>query len=173
MGRPRVYTNAEMTAALAATRGMVYLAARRLGCKADTIYRRARASPEVADCLRCQRGEFVDTAELRLYDAVLEGRPWAVAMVLKTLGKDRGYVERAETKDGTDEDVNAAIERELARLAALRQAAAAGAPPAGAPGAGPDPQPPAPACPGLQPPERARDDVGPPSPPGRSDRAVS
>lgn len=95
MGLPR-YTNEQIMEALAATKGLVYLAAKRLGCKPDTIYARVRTSPDVAACLKQQRGEIVDTGELSLYNAVLKGESWAVQFVLKTLGKDRGYVERTE-----------------------------------------------------------------------------
>lgn len=75
------------------TKGLIY-----------TIYTRARASREVADCLHNQRGEFGDTAELKLYSAVLDGSPWAVQLLLKTLGKDRGYVERVETETVVSDD---------------------------------------------------------------------
>ena len=50
------------------------------------------------------RGELVDYGELALRRAVVDGEPWAVGLVLKTLGRDRGYVERTENmvtgKDG-------------------------------------------------------------------------
>jgi hypothetical protein len=82
-----------MIHALTEMKGMVYLAARRIGCDPNTIHNRARRSPEVADCIRHQRGEVVDTAELKLYTAVLAGEPWAVQLCLKTLGRDRGYAE--------------------------------------------------------------------------------
>jgi hypothetical protein len=79
--------------ALRDTKGLVFLAARRVGCDPDTIYTRAKRSPEVARCIAAQRGEIVDTGEMRLFEAVDRGDPWAVALVLKTLGRERGYVE--------------------------------------------------------------------------------
>jgi hypothetical protein len=93
MARPRVYTNERMIAALVQTKGMVYLAARSIGCDPSTIFDRAKRSPAVADCIKSQRGEVVDIAEMKLYTAVLAGEPWAVQLCLKTLGKDRGYRE--------------------------------------------------------------------------------
>lgn len=33
---------------------------------------------------------------MRLFQAIEDREPWAIAMVVKTLGKDRGYVERTE-----------------------------------------------------------------------------
>jgi hypothetical protein len=96
MARPRLYTNEEMIAALQETKGLVFLAARKLGCERRTIYRRAESSKAVAAVIAQQRGEMVDTAELSLYNAILGGEAWAVQFVLKTLGKDRGYVESTE-----------------------------------------------------------------------------
>jgi hypothetical protein len=93
MARPRVYTNEELITGLTEMRGLVYLAARKIGCGVDTIYRRARVSPAVAAVIKQQRGELVDTAELSLYNAILRGEAWAVSLALKTLGKDRGYSE--------------------------------------------------------------------------------
>jgi hypothetical protein len=98
MGRPVKYTNEEIVAALRKTMGMVYLAAKHVGCDPDTIHLRARKHPEVAACIRSQRGELVDTAELALRNAILRGDAWAIALVLKTLGKDRGYVEKQEVE---------------------------------------------------------------------------
>jgi hypothetical protein len=45
----------------------------------------------VADLLRED-----PTAEARLGEAVARGEPWAVTFALKTVGKDRGYVEKVE-----------------------------------------------------------------------------
>jgi hypothetical protein len=140
-GRPRAYTHEEMMSALRLTKGLVYLAAKQLGCKPDTIYARVRISPDVAGCLKSQRGEFVDVAELKLNQAVLGGEPWAVALVLKTLGKDRGYVERSETRTVTDDDIKSEIESELARMASRRLARPAGAAANGKLATGPPPRP--------------------------------
>lgn len=83
------------------------------------------------------REAMKDTAESSLHRKVREGESWAVCFYLKCQAKDRGYVERTETKDVNDADLDRAIQRELARLAEARQAAEGGAPRAGAPPAGP------------------------------------
>ena len=36
----------------------------------------------------------LDKAEARLFDAMERGEPWAIRMVLMTLGRSRGYVEK-------------------------------------------------------------------------------
>lgn len=82
--------------------GLISLAAKRVPCSPTTIRERARRVQAVRQVIDECRGELVDLGELALRKAVLAGEPWAVALVLKTLGKDRGYVERQEVtgKDG-------------------------------------------------------------------------
>jgi hypothetical protein len=81
----------QIIAALEATQGLIYQAARKVGCHADTIYHRARSSPAIREALEEERSKLADMAESKLYAAALQGRPWAVMFVLRTLGKDRGY----------------------------------------------------------------------------------
>lgn len=96
-GRPIKYPTEEIIKALKAKRGMVYLAAEMIGCSPDAIYLRAKNVPAVAKCIGNERGKLIDTAEMKLADGVEAGEPWAIRMLLYTLGKDRGYVERQET----------------------------------------------------------------------------
>jgi len=95
MGRKRLYSDEQIVAALTETKGMVYLAADRVGCSPDTIYARAEKSKAVKDAIRNERGKVVDTAELKLFDAIQRDEPWAIRMALMTIGKDRGYQEKA------------------------------------------------------------------------------
>jgi hypothetical protein len=96
MGRPRKYTDEQIIDALRETKGMVYLAAQNIGCEADTIYNRAKQCKEIAALIEEERGKVIDKAELKLFDAIQAGEPWAIRMVLATIGKHRGYVERQE-----------------------------------------------------------------------------
>lgn len=96
MARRQQYTNEAMIAALKKRRGLIYLAAKTLGCNPDTIHDRAKISPEVAACIKAARGELIDEAENRLWIALKKGEPWATALVLKTIGKSRGYVEKSD-----------------------------------------------------------------------------
>lgn len=90
------HRTADIIAALEKTHGMVYLAAEALGCAPVTIYRRAEKDAKVQDVIDTQRGKLIDKAELKLEQAVMNGEPWAVTLTLKSLGKNRGYVERQE-----------------------------------------------------------------------------
>jgi hypothetical protein len=96
------FTDKQIVAALTKTKGMVFLAAKRLGYNPDTIYERAKSCEAIRDAIRHQRGKLIDTAESKLHAAVNRGEPWAIQMCLKTIGKDRGFVERQEHtgKDG-------------------------------------------------------------------------
>lgn len=91
-----LYRTPDIIAALQKTHGMIYLAAESLGCSAMTIYRRADKDKKVRDTIDSYRGKLIDKAELKLEQAVMNGEPWAVTLTLKSLGKNRGYVERQE-----------------------------------------------------------------------------
>mgnify|MGYP001619479343 CR=1 FL=1 len=78
------------------TRGMVSLAARHLGCEADTVRNYAKRYPQVAAAIKEERESVKDIAELVLFKKIQEGEPWAVCFFLKTQARDRGYVERQE-----------------------------------------------------------------------------
>jgi len=88
--------------ALHRKQGLVYLAAKELGCAPSTIYRRAKEIKAVQEAIDTSRGQIIDLAENRLYKAIELGEPWAVKYILSTIGKNRGYVERIEStgKDG-------------------------------------------------------------------------
>lgn len=78
------------------TNGLVSLAAKRVPCSISTINTRRKRVQAVEQVIQECRGELVDYGELALRRAVVAGEPWAVGLVLKTLGRDRGYVERTE-----------------------------------------------------------------------------
>ena len=91
-----VIPTAIIVEALGRTMGRVYLAAEQLGCDVSTIYRRAEKSRVIRAAIDRARGKAIDTAEMALWRAVLQGEAWAVCFTLKCLAKDRGYVERQE-----------------------------------------------------------------------------
>jgi len=97
------FSNAQIIDAVKSVNGMVYLAARQLGCSPQAIYKRMAKSHLIKQAVDDSRGELIDISEQKLRIAVMNGEPWAVAMVLKTIGKSRGYVERQEVT-GADGD---------------------------------------------------------------------
>src|SRR3972149_6128003 len=78
------------------TKGLVSLAAQRLGCGRRTMYRYIRKFPTVAQALQEEREAMTDLAELALYNKIQQGEGWAVCFYLKTQGRHRGYIERHE-----------------------------------------------------------------------------
>ena len=107
------------------TKGMVYLAARQLGCHPNTVFNYAKRYKSVKRAIDANRGEVVDVAELKLYEAIRAGEHWAVAFALKTIGKHRGYVERQEFQRVNEGELDDKIAEELARLARAKETATA------------------------------------------------
>ncbi len=102
MGRKLEYTAKEVAEALRAAKGMVYVAADRLGCSYRTVYNYIDRFKTVADEIEHQEGFITDTAEIKLVQAIHNGEAWAIKYRLATKGRNRGYVERQEVtgKDG-------------------------------------------------------------------------
>jgi hypothetical protein len=90
------YSDQQLAEALRAARGMVYVASKRLGCSDNTVRDRFRRSRALQAVVEEASGLMLDTTELKLYEAVLRGEPWAIQFTLKTKGKSRGYTERCE-----------------------------------------------------------------------------
>ena len=107
MARPQQYTDEEIAAALKETKGMVFLAAQKIGCHADTIYERSKSSEIIRYAMLMERGRVVDAAELKLQAAVMNGEAWAIRLTLQSLGRSRGYHENAAIYD---------LQKEMAEL---------------------------------------------------------
>ena len=109
MGKQR-YTAAEVSAALRASRGMVSIAAQRLGCDQYTVLNYCRRYPSVEAVKKEARNEVLDECELRLWKAIQRDEAWAITFALKTIGRSRGYGERL--------DLSVSIQAAAARVAA-------------------------------------------------------
>jgi len=89
-------TNAEIISSLKRCRGLYYLCAEHLGVTKQALAYRISNDPELEAIARDQRGKMLDKAEQKLMEAVDNGEQWAIQLMLKTLGRERGYVERQE-----------------------------------------------------------------------------
>jgi hypothetical protein len=95
------YSVSQVLEALRIHHGLLVLAAEALGCSRQTLYNYAERYPVVAEVLAEERERFVDVAEQGLYYHLEEKSPWAIALVLKTLGRQRGYGDRPTPLPGT------------------------------------------------------------------------
>lgn len=86
----------EIEQALRDTKGMVSVAAKKLGFQRSALYDRIQRSERLQMVIADEREAMTDTAELALHRAIVGGEAWAVCFYLKTQGKSRGYVERQE-----------------------------------------------------------------------------
>lgn len=71
--------------------GNLSRAARILGCDRRTISRWMKRSALVQQAWHEAYETFKDLAEHKLLQAVQNGEPWAIQLVLTRLGRDRGY----------------------------------------------------------------------------------
>jgi hypothetical protein len=88
------YAKAQVMDALRASKGMVSVAAQRLGCDVDTVANYCKRFSDVEAVKQESRIEILDEAELRLWQAIRRDESWAIAFALRTIGRDRGYGEQ-------------------------------------------------------------------------------
>jgi len=96
-------TEAAVYSALKRTSGNLTRSARLLGVTRDEIVAYAAARPLLRELLDDIREAAVDDAEAGLRAAVAQRQPWAIEFVLETLGHPRGYGEREQPIDETDQ----------------------------------------------------------------------
>jgi len=102
MGRRQRFTQQQVIAALRATRGLVTLAARHLGCNRDTIDAYCRRYPQVRAALDAARAQQLDVAEAQLFKAIDEGNLAAITFYLRGPGRHRGYGDHLEVDATVD-----------------------------------------------------------------------
>ena len=109
MSKTDRYTPEQVSDALKQTKGLVSLAARRLGCTPRTVRNYAARYEEVRITLHEERDHLLDLAELALFNALARGERWAIIYTLTTLGKERGYTTRVEATGKAGQPLNAPI----------------------------------------------------------------
>jgi hypothetical protein len=92
---PRV-NDEKLKQALEESNGNISHAARSLGISRNVIHVHVNANPELKQILDDSRQTMLDEAENALLSAVREKQGWAVCFTLKTIGQERGYIERAD-----------------------------------------------------------------------------
>lgn len=76
--------------------GVVTVVARRLRVTRQTVYGYLQKWATAREALDDERNSMIDLAESKLFAEVNAGNITAIIFALKTIGKSRGYVERAE-----------------------------------------------------------------------------
>jgi predicted transcriptional regulator len=99
------FTAEQMATALKNNRGFVSAAARTLGCTPQTVRNYIKRYATVAIARDEAREEMLDVAEANLYKKITSGDTTAIIFTLKTVGKERGYIERQEVSGPRGEPI--------------------------------------------------------------------
>lgn len=86
----------ELIPKLRENRGNLAACGRYFHVTRERIRQIVAADDELSQIVFEERESFLDVAENKLYDAIEDGNVVATIFFLKTQGKSRGYVERAE-----------------------------------------------------------------------------
>ena len=116
MARHETYSTDQVIAAAAAGKGKTGKIASILGCTPETVRNYALRHQAIDEAIQSARYDFdeglIDTAELKLEEAVLRGDRWAVQYTLDTKGRQRGYSKVKEISY-TVEDMSSLSDEEL------------------------------------------------------------
>lgn len=99
-------------------KGQVATIARNFNMASNGLRQRIARDPELEELLQSQRELLIDKAENVLEAAIDKGELDAAKFALKTIGKNRGYVERQETQDVVlPTEININIESTFTKIA--------------------------------------------------------
>lgn len=99
----------EIVDALTETEGNQVMAAARLGCCRQFIWKRAKAEPAIRAAIRQGVKRRIRVAEDRLHELIEAGDFRAIRFFLITQGKDQGWVERQEVTGANGKDVASVV----------------------------------------------------------------
>lgn len=110
MGRKLMFTAQQVVDAVTEARGLLTVAAVKLGCSVDTIENYMKRYPEVERARHYAREGLLDFAEGQLFRNIANGDTTSIIFYLKTQGKKRGYIEHLRQEitgqDGGDIRLN-------------------------------------------------------------------
>lgn len=111
----------EVANAIIKAHGILSDAAKVLGLASVPSLRvRVKKDPELNAVLDESREQTKDLAESKLFDAIREGKDWAILFYLKCIARDRGYGEHQEV-DVISRNFNANIDLSTLSLEELKQ----------------------------------------------------
>jgi predicted transcriptional regulator len=85
--------------------GNISAIARAFGVTRSTIYSHIEKRPELKKLIQDEREAMLDDAESELYKQAKRGNITALIFMLKTRGRERGYVERQEHTGADGKDI--------------------------------------------------------------------
>tara|TARA_R100001163_G_C4925890_1_gene104025 strand:- start:58 stop:438 length:381 start_codon:yes stop_codon:yes gene_type:complete len=91
--------------AIKSSKGIVTNICKGLGISRQAFYERVNKDEELLTALQDSREEIIDFAETKLIELIRNGNASAIFFYLKTVGKERGYIEKQEV-DQTNRTVN-------------------------------------------------------------------
>jgi len=86
----------QLIRAVKESKGLLTLAAAKAGVTYWTLWKYSTEFPEVKAACEEAKESMLDFTEGKLFQAIQEGNMTAIIFFLKTQGKKRGYIERAE-----------------------------------------------------------------------------
>lgn len=94
------YSVDEFKEAIKGCNGNKALVRRRLKCSSQTLYVYLEKHPELNRLIESERDyykdDLLDIARTKLFKDVLAGKPYAITLAIRTLGKEEGFSERTE-----------------------------------------------------------------------------
>ena len=90
-------TKKQLIEAIKDSYGNITVIAQKINCSRVWVYELLKKF-KLESAINDEREKIIDLAENKLIKKVNEGDPSMIGLVLKTLGKKRGYVERIETE---------------------------------------------------------------------------
>jgi hypothetical protein len=99
----------QMIEALEKSLGIVTTATKSVGISRETHYRWLKEDPEYKEKVDSIGDMALDFAESQLHKQIREGNSTATIFFLKTKGKNRGYIERQEVQQTTENLFNVRI----------------------------------------------------------------
>jgi hypothetical protein len=84
--------------------GFIMKSAIKLGINYQRLHKIIQSNEKLKSIIEDARNAFVDLAENKLKDAVLQGQAWAVIFALKCKGRDRGWIEDPKSGSQVEEE---------------------------------------------------------------------
>jgi len=89
-------TDNEILNAIRDSKGLLYIASKKIGCDPKYLKSRIKAVEEIRDAANNEKEAIKDFVELKIIAAVQAGEPWALKLYASTQMRDRGYGDKAD-----------------------------------------------------------------------------